>query len=96
MLLSHGGLNGVRLIFLVAINEVLDESQTISGISKLDNFEFIPDSLPVGARIASTAQEQSRPHLVRMQTVMGLQFRTNQQFDLRIQIEKLLITDITN
>ena len=45
MLLLHGGLDGVRLVFLVAINEVLDESQTISGITKLDNFKFIPDSI---------------------------------------------------
>ena len=74
-LLSHGGLDGVRVVSLDAIDETPDESQTISGITKLNNFEFSPIQLPVGTRIASAAEEPSnhtRSHLVRMQTVMGL------------------------
>ena len=74
-LLLHGGLDGVRVVSLDAIDETPDESQTISGITKLNNFEFSPMQLPVGTRIASAAEEQSnqtRSHLVRMQTVMGL------------------------
>ena len=44
-LLSHGGLDGVRVVSLDAIDETPDESQTISGITKLNNFEFSPDSI---------------------------------------------------
>ena len=74
-LLLHGRLDGVRVVSLDAIDETPDESQTISGITKLNNFEFSPIQLPVGTRIASAAEEpsnQTRSHLVRMQTVMGL------------------------
>ncbi len=39
-LLSHGGLEGVRVVSLEAITETPDESQTITGITKLNNFEF--------------------------------------------------------
>jgi len=44
-LLSHGGLDGVRVVSVDAIDETPDESQTISGITKLNNFEFSPDSI---------------------------------------------------
>ena len=44
-LLLHGGLDGVRVVSLDAIDETPDESQTISGITKLNNFEFSPDSI---------------------------------------------------
>lgn len=41
-LLSHGGLEGVRVVSLDAISETPDDrgSQTITGITKLNNFEF--------------------------------------------------------
>lgn len=39
-LLSHGGLEGVRVVSFDAITETQDESQTIAGITKLNNFEF--------------------------------------------------------
>ena len=39
-LLSHGGLDGVRVVSLDAIIETPDESETIPGITKLNNFEF--------------------------------------------------------
>ena len=42
-LLSHGGLEGVRVVCLDTINETADDSQTITGITKLNNFEFSSD-----------------------------------------------------
>ena len=38
--LSHGGLEGVRVISLNTITETPDESQAIAGIIMLNNFEF--------------------------------------------------------
>ena len=42
-LLSHGGLEGVRVVCLDTINETADDAQTITGITKLNNFEFSSD-----------------------------------------------------
>ena len=42
-LLSHGGVDGVRVACLNAIAETPDESQSIAGITKLNNFEFSAD-----------------------------------------------------
>ena len=39
-LLSHGGLEGVRVVSLDTIEETPDDVQTITGITKLNNFEF--------------------------------------------------------
>ena len=39
-LLSHGGLEGVRVVSVEAITETPDESQNITGITKLNNFEL--------------------------------------------------------
>lgn len=39
-LLSHGGLKGLRVISLGTIEETPDDVQTITGITKLNNFEF--------------------------------------------------------
>ena len=39
-LLSHGGLKGVRVVSLDTIIETPDSGQTITGITKLNNFEF--------------------------------------------------------
>lgn len=39
-LLSHGGLEGVRVVAMDTIAETPDTSQTIAGITKLNNFEF--------------------------------------------------------
>ncbi|PFX29456.1 hypothetical protein AWC38_SpisGene5756 [Stylophora pistillata] len=39
-LLSHGGLEGVRMVSLDTIEETPDDAQTITGIPKLNNFEF--------------------------------------------------------
>ena len=36
-LLSHGGLEGVRVVCLDTINETADDAQTITGITKLNN-----------------------------------------------------------
>ena len=40
VLLSYGGLEGVRVVSLNAINETPDDSRSISGITKLNNFQF--------------------------------------------------------
>lgn len=42
-LLSHGGIAGIRVVSLDSIDETPDESQTITGITKLNNFEFSYD-----------------------------------------------------
>ena len=39
-LLSHGGLEGVRVFSLDAITETLDDSRSITRITKLNNFQF--------------------------------------------------------
>ncbi|XP_073245751.1 uncharacterized protein [Porites lutea] len=39
-LLSHGGMKGVRVVSLDTIIETPDSGQTITGITKLNNFEF--------------------------------------------------------
>ena len=39
-LLSHGGLKGVRVASLDSIIETPDSGQTITGITKRNNFEF--------------------------------------------------------
>ena len=39
-LLSYGGLEGVRVVSLNAITETPDESRSITGITKLNNFQF--------------------------------------------------------
>lgn len=43
-LVSHGGIEGIRMAILPSINETA-ELQKISGISKLNNFQFTEDSL---------------------------------------------------
>ena len=42
-LLSHGGLEGVRVVCLHTINKTADDAQTITGIANLNNFEFSSD-----------------------------------------------------
>ena len=39
-LISHGGLEGVRVVSMDTIAEMQDTAQTIAGITKLNNFEF--------------------------------------------------------
>ena len=39
-LISHGGLEGVRVVSMDTIAETQDTAQTIAGITKLNNFEF--------------------------------------------------------
>lgn len=39
-LLSHGGLEGVRVVSLNAVTETQDDSPSITGITKLNNFRF--------------------------------------------------------
>ena len=39
-LLSHGGLEGVRVVSLDAVTETPDDSPSITGITKLHNFQF--------------------------------------------------------
>ena len=39
-LLSHGGLEGVRVFSLDTKEEMPDDAQTIAGITELNNFEF--------------------------------------------------------
>ena len=39
-LISHGGLEGVRVVSMDTIAETQDTTQTIAGITKLNNFEF--------------------------------------------------------
>ena len=39
-LLSYGGLEGVRVVSLNAITETPDDSRSITGITKLNNFQF--------------------------------------------------------
>ena len=39
-LLSHGGLKGVRVVSLDTIIETPDSGQTITGVTKLNTFEF--------------------------------------------------------
>jgi len=39
-LISHGGLEGVRMVSMDTIAETQDMVQTIAGITKLNNFEF--------------------------------------------------------
>ena len=38
--ISHGGLEGVRVVSMDTIAETQDTTQTIAGITKLNNFEF--------------------------------------------------------
>lgn len=39
-LISHGGIDGVRVISMDTIAEQQETTQTVAGITKLNNFEF--------------------------------------------------------
>ena len=44
-LLSHGGIDGVRVVAMEAIEDLLEDSRKIPTISKLNNFAFHGDSI---------------------------------------------------
>ncbi|XP_020608740.1 uncharacterized protein LOC110047346 [Orbicella faveolata] len=54
-LLSYGGLGGVQVVSLNTINKTPDDSRSISGITKLNNFQ---SQLPVGAHIPLAVEKQ--------------------------------------
>jgi len=57
-LLSHGGLEGVRVVSLDIITETPDDVQKITGITKLNNYEFSSEGYITCWRAYSVGQRK--------------------------------------
>lgn len=57
-LLSYGGLESVRVVSLDTITETADDAQKITGITKLNNFEFSSEGSITCWRTYSVGQEE--------------------------------------
>ena len=66
-LLSHGGIDGVRVVAMETIEDLVEDSRKIPTISKLNNFAFHDDSLQLGARM--TLERVKRSYWKRHQQV---------------------------
>ena len=61
-LISHGGLEGVRVVSMDTIAETQDTAQSIAGITKLNNSEFTT----TGTVTCWRAYGVGRSHLIKL------------------------------